>query len=349
MGSRQLSLFEFWPDKLFYAPVALYWAWLACRHGGLATLTAANPRIFTGGLVGESKSAVLALAGLKARAAIAPWGLFQAGPHGVGHALSAMQRAGLRFPVVVKPDVGCNGVGVRRVDNEAALAHVVGQFRPGVKLMVQKLLTEPLEAGVFYVRSPGAARGRITSLTYKETPFVVGDGQRTLRELVMADPRMGLLPHLYLPRWGSQADEILPKGVKKTLVFAGNHCKGAVFRDGRADITPELEKAMETILGDIPDFHFGRVDLKAPSVAALRRGEGLQLIEINGVGSEAIHIWDKNTTLREAYKAQFWHYRQAFLIGRQNRKAGWKSAGAFKMLWAWLHQKRLSAHYPPND
>lgn len=133
------------------------------------------------------------------------------------------------------------------------------------------------------------------------------------------------------------------------LVFTGNHCKGSIFLDGRDDVTGALTSRLDTILHDIPEFHFGRVDVKADSAEALRRGEGFQIIEINGVGSEATHIWDRRTTLREAYRAQFYHYRQAFRIGAENRRRGWKTCGALTMLRYWRKQKRMLASYPMND
>ncbi len=48
---------------------------------------------------------------------------------------------------------------------------------------------------------------------------------------------------------------------------------------------------------------------------------------MNGAGSEATHIWDARCTLREAYAAQFAHYRAAWEIGRANRAAGHARAG----------------------
>ena len=44
---------------LFYAPVGLWTALLALRYGGYRTLTAANPGIPDGGVVGESKFLIL--------------------------------------------------------------------------------------------------------------------------------------------------------------------------------------------------------------------------------------------------------------------------------------------------
>ncbi len=50
---------EFWPAWLFYPPVALYCVWLAIKYRGLTLPTAANPGIFAGGIVGESKASIL--------------------------------------------------------------------------------------------------------------------------------------------------------------------------------------------------------------------------------------------------------------------------------------------------
>ena len=50
---------EFWPMWLFYLPVAVWTAWLAIRHRGYRTITAANPGMPDGGVVGESKFAIL--------------------------------------------------------------------------------------------------------------------------------------------------------------------------------------------------------------------------------------------------------------------------------------------------
>ena len=69
----------------------------------------------TGGLCGESKSEILELAGLRRHGAwIAPWATFHAGSEDDP---AAVARAAAQFgwPVVVKPDVGCNGTGVRLV------------------------------------------------------------------------------------------------------------------------------------------------------------------------------------------------------------------------------------------
>ena len=121
-----VSFFEFWPGWLFYAPVVLYWVLKSIRYGSATLPSLANPHIAAGGICGESKNEILDLAGPKAR----PWVADYAAVSTLGHAdgpdlpvaLAAMARAGLQFPVVAKPDMSCNGVGVRVVHDETQLA-----------------------------------------------------------------------------------------------------------------------------------------------------------------------------------------------------------------------------------
>jgi hypothetical protein len=343
-----VSHFEFWPDWAFYAPIVAQWIWLGLRYGAVSLPTAANPRIELGGLCGESKSAILDLVQGAARARLAPYVVVPPGSAPAA-AERAMTAAGLEWPVIAKPDIGCNGTGVRLLRDGADLAAYLAAFPADAGLMLQHFVREEGEAGVFYVRRPGESRGRITSLTLKQPPVVIGDGRRTLADLVRADPRAGRIPHMYLPRLGARAARVPAAGERVQLVMVGNHCKGAIFHDGRAQITPALTEAIEAIARAMPDFHFGRLDVRFGSLAALRRGEGFTVIEINGVGSEATHVWDARTRLRDAWADQFFHYRTAFEIGRALRAAGHRPAGLAAMWRNWRRQKRLMASYPAHD
>jgi len=348
-----LSLFEFWPGSVFYTPIVLYWIALGLRYGDFSIPSAANPRVETGGLCGESKSGILDLAGPVANQWIAPY---------ITHMLrkgrrdddalaivTAMKGKNIGFPVVIKPDIGCNGTGVKLVRSEADLLPVLKQFPSAVRILAQALAEGPVEAGLFYIREPGSSSGRITSITYKESPVLEGNGVATIRELISRDTRTNLLPDIYLPRLEGRLEEVPALGEPVQLVFTGNHCKGSIFRNGCKDATPALTRRLDEIIGDVSEFHFGRIDVKAASIDALRRGEDFEIIELNGVGSEATHIWDSRTTLWEAYRAQFYHYREAFRIGALNRARGWKTCGAYTMLRYWRKQRRLLALYPLND
>ena len=77
---------------------------------------------------------------------------------------------------------------------------ISARFRAARPWFCSTTSPDPNEAGIFYVRHPDEAVGRITSLTIKQPPVVVGDGRSTLRALILADERARLVPHLYLDR-----------------------------------------------------------------------------------------------------------------------------------------------------
>ena len=197
---RATSFFEFWLIWLMYIPVAIQWLFLAVRYQSLSLPLIANPGIPLSGMVGVSKSAVFDLAGDYARQWILPWILFEVEDQSLQQqcqkAKQALTAADLEYPVVGKPNMGCRGVGVRLLNNDAQLQDYLQGFPAGGWVQFQKLRQWDAEAGVFYVRDPEKAQGEVTSLTLKYTPFVVGDGERQSGELFAQDPRAGELLHL---------------------------------------------------------------------------------------------------------------------------------------------------------
>jgi hypothetical protein len=131
MRGSPLSYFEFWPGWLFYTPVVIHWLMLGVRYGDFSLPTAANPRITTGGLCGESKLSILSQIGPAARDLVAPACGVPARPDGAAAAEAAMVEAGLQYPVVAKPDIGCNGTGVRLIRDRSAMTRYFQAFPPG--------------------------------------------------------------------------------------------------------------------------------------------------------------------------------------------------------------------------
>ena len=348
-----VSFFEFWPGWLFYAPIVAQWVGLALRYRSASLPTAANPRIVSGGLCGESKLSILDQITGPARDWLARYTSLRTDPArpeaDPAAAAAAMAAADLTFPLVAKPDIGCNGAGVRLIDDAPALARYLAAFPRGEVVVLQEFIPFEGEAGLFYIRHPDAPVGRITSVTLKYPPVVVGDGRSTLRQLILADPRAGRLAEIYLPRLAPRLNEVPRQGETVRLVFVGNHCKGSIFRDGTDHVTPALTEAMEQLARALPEFHFGRVDLRFASPAALARGEGFRVIEINGTGSEATHVWDPRTRLLDAWRAQFFHYGEAWRIGAANRARGHRPTGIVALWRLWRRQTRLMAAYPAND
>lgn len=349
-----LSFFEFWPSYLFYAPVGLLWAYLAAKYRSTTLATIANPLFPMGGLMGESKADVIDTMHGEARSLVAPF-VTQIRSHtddvelDLQRAKSALAKAGLYYPVVAKPDLGMRGVGVRPVRNDDDLRTYLADFPAGNKLLLQQLIPHDGEAGVFYVRLPGEETGQIISLTLKYFPHVTGDGRSTLEELIHQDRRAGRVPHLYLERHKDVLETVLPAGKPFRLAFAGSHSRGTIFKNGNELITSAMTQAFDRIAKQIPEFYFGRFDVRFENIEDLQAGEGFSIIEVNGAGGEATHIWDSRTKLIDAYRSLFRQHSLLFEVGARNRKRGFNPASPVALLKAIFKESRLSGTYPSTQ
>ncbi len=317
---RRLVRWEFWPVWLFHLPVVLHWLWLGLRHRSLTLFTAANPGIATGGFVLESKSEILAAFGADPRIArfrLLPVALSPA--ERLAAAEAFLVEEGLSFPAVLKPDIGLRGKGVEIVRDREALAALLA--RVGEDTIVQEYVVGE-EFGVFYARFPESPEGRILSVNGKVFPAIAGDGRRTLEELILADDRAVCQARLHLDRHAGELGRVLEPGETLQLVEVGNHCRGTMFTDCRASATPALRAELDDLSRLHPGFFFGRYDLRAPSRAALERGEGLRILELNGVAAEVAHVYQPGSSLVAAYLAFFEQWRLAYAIGRETVRLG---------------------------
>jgi hypothetical protein len=126
--------------------------------------------------------------------------------------------------------------------------------------------------------------------------------------------------------------QIPAKGEEILLVEVGTHALGAVFLDGIEILTPELEMAIDKISKNFKGFYFGRYDIRTPSIADFKRGKNFKIVELNGVTSEATHIYSPGNSLWYAYKVLMRQWRIAFEIGAANRKRGIPPATNKQML-----------------
>jgi len=351
-----LSFFEFWPMWAFYPPVMLHAAWLMLRYRGVLLPSVANPSFPGGGFYGESKADILALAVKHVPEWVAPFVRVErpeAAWPGLDvetdAALALLPDAGLALPVVAKPDLGCRGAGVKLVRSRADLMAYLQAFPRGATLVLQQLVPFEGEAGIFYCRRPGQARGRIISVTLKYFPYVTGDGQRTLRELILADPRAGQLSHLYFKRHTARLDKVPAAGQSIRLAFAGSHSRGAIFRNGTHLVTPEMEAAFDDISQRLPEFHFGRFDVRFERFADVQRGRGFTIVEVNGAGAESTHIWDRGMGLLQAWRDLMRQYCWLFEIGAANRARGFAPMTLAEFMRGYRREKFLTPQYPATD
>lgn len=311
---------EFWPAWAAYLPLIPYLLHLAVKHRSLTVFTAANPGIVDGGFAGESKIAILDQLdpSFVARYALIP-------SHLMDYARVNRARQFLTsFPVVLKPDVGERGNGVCIAKTQAQLEGYLREVSGDV--IIQEYIPGG-EYGVFVVND------KISSITRKILPSVIGDGVRTLEELIYADDRAVCMADAYI----KEGNNIPTAGQRVQLVELGSHCKGAVFLDGRLLLTPQLEQAIERLSRSFKGFHYGRFDLRSPSPEHFQQGM-FRVLELNGVTSEPTHVYDPAVSIWEAYRTMAAHWRMAFEIGSANQAAGHKATPALELFRkAWMH------------
>lgn len=337
-----------------YLPVILAWPWWALRYRSLMLPFIANPTVFLAGMVGGSKAEVMGQAQGEFKAAILPWlaWVMSDRPLHVQVAQVIEQAAArqIHLPFVCKPDTGCRGAGVKLIKSTEQLAAALAHYSEGHTVIIQRLADYTSEVGVFFVRdNPQSATGRIVSLTFKQTPQVIGDGLQTLAQLVSNDARMSALLHLYQSRNQARWAEVIPSGESVPLLFSASHCRGAVFVDAREHITDALTATVNRWMAEFPEFNYGRMDVKYADLASLQAGRHLQIVEINGASSESIHIWDKNANFFEAIKTLLWQYRTLFQLGARERKKGTRTPSLRTLIHAWRHERVLTRQYPQTD
>jgi hypothetical protein len=342
---RRIIRWEFWPAWAFYPPVAIYLLYLGVKHKNLTLFTAANPAIPDAGFIGESKYEILQA--LEGSSAVPKSILLQTAPLDERTAAieSFMRRERLTFPIVLKPDAGQRGSGV----SIARCSRDMRQYLAAAAypIIVQEYVSG-LEFGIFYYRMPTEKSGHIFSITEKKMPTVVGDGARTLEELILADDRAVCLADLCCKQNPAQLKTVLAAGERVQLVELGTHCRGAIFLDGSYALTPALETVIDGIARTFDGFYFGRFDIRVPSLEDLKAGRNLRILELNGVTSEATNIYDPQNSLLHAYKALFRQWRIAFQIGQCNRNRGAQTTSLPKLYREALKYKRSSKGHLGN-
>ncbi len=310
----RLLNWEYWPAKIANLPVIAFWLYFSAKARHLFFFSAANPAIETGGILGESKINILN----QLPAELKPRTLFLAAGTPPESVLQAMKNQNLSFPVILKPNVGERGRGVEKISDQQALEAYL-RLRQ-VDLLVQAFVEGPEEFSVLYHRFPGEQTGRISSLCHKVPLHVVGDGNRTVEALVMDSPRARFQWKAHSSEW--PLNRVPLAGETVLLCPIGNHARGAKFLNANEHIDEQLVRVFDKISQGLHGIYVARFDLKAGSLESLKAGEGISIVEINGVGGEPAHIYDPGYPVRMAYRDLFQHWRTIYEVALEANRLG---------------------------
>ena len=319
----KFSHFEYWNWISFYIPLIPLWLELARRAKCLTYFTVVNPAVAGGGFLYEDKWNVLELLPPE----LVPMSHFQL----CGTAILHKPKV---FPIIVKPVQGQRGRGVTKIFSlEELLAY---HKNAPEDYIIQEYVDSTYEYAVFYSRIPGEKEGIVSSITQKVFMKVTGDGCSSIEELMSKDYRFmqqveRLSKHLDLK-------VIPPNGTEVLLEPIGNHCRGTTFIDARHLINADVQRTFNTIMNQVPNFYYGRFDLRADSPESLETGRGLHLLELNGVTGDVAHIFHPGYSLFQAYKDVWWHWKRMAKIAKKNIENG-HEALPVKKVWKDIKSK----------
>lgn len=236
--------------------------------------------------------------------------------------LQQLKTKGIAYPLIAKPDVGERGFLVEKIKSEKQLNSYFKKIK--ADFLIQEFIDKPLELSVLYYRMPDEAKGKITSVCIKKTLSVKGDGILNVEQLMEKYPRA----KLQLERFKKDFPELLKTiPLKNELIELepiGNHSRGTTFLNGNHHISAELETAFDTIGMRMSDIFYGRFDLKCDSIESAKKGEGIRVMEFNGIASEPAHIYDPSCSIWQAFVDIFRHLDIIYNISKVQMKKGVK-------------------------
>jgi hypothetical protein len=313
---QKITNWEQWPFKLLYFPISFVWLSYIIRSWSVWFFTPSNPKLTFGGMEGEPKKEMYDLL---------PRHLFPATfnvqPGEDFHLIEQkLVEHNITFPLIVKPEVGGQGILFRKLDD-------VDQFRQyhskvPVEYIVQEMITYPMEVSVFHIRHPQQQTGIVTGFLHKIPLRVVGDGVKTLRELMLEHPKAVTRMEELQVTHSRNFDRVLAQGEKYMLSYAANHNRGAQFINLHEFIDARLVRVFDEISHHVNDFFYGRYDVMCTSIEDLKSGKNFSILEYNGCGAEPNHFYDTGYTLIGAYKEILKHWKLLYDISRYNRKQG---------------------------
>ena len=344
-----LGRLESLPKWLNLVPIVAQWIWLSIRYASVTLPSCANPSIISGGMVGEGKMEYFSSMGELALGVTAKTtSVLLDANRSTDSVRAEMRRTALGFPIILKPDRGWCGFGVRLVRNDSELESYLSEFPAGERLVVQEFLPWAGEAGIFYMREPSEKRGAVIGMLLRHYPRVCGDGRSTIAQLIARDPRLKRVGRGGL---GTYCDQTLvpAKGEVVRLSIVSSTRVGGLYLDATEWVTDELRSAIDAIACDMTEFHAGRFDVKFDDWEELRHGRGFKIIEVNGAGSEAVHAWDPSHSLSQAYRIIFAKQRRLFALSAAMRRCGHRPIGLFKLARLHFQQQALIKRYPLSN
>lgn len=309
---KKIFTYPGFPIWFFHLPIVPYYLYCSLRRFSLAFFTNTNPSIHTGGFVNDAKTDYIKTIDKN----LIPKHIYIQ-QLSIEKIKEELINNNISYPLILKPNKGERGKGVIKINNENELVNIL-QKKPS-DFILQEFINYPLEFGVLYYKFPITGEEGITSITLKEIPNIQGNGIHTIKELI--EKKYGNLNFENIKNINTNS--ILNKQEILSLEYIAHRNRQCIFKNYNHVNCPELLTTFSNISKQIEGFYFGRYDIKANSIEDLISGKNIKILEVNGVGSQPIHIFDPEYPFIKTYLDLNHHWRLIYKISLQNQKRGY--------------------------
>lgn len=323
----RLFNWQYWPWPVVYTPLLVQYFYHSLRFPGAGFPALINrPFMELGGIFEESKLSVYHHIPKEWTPKTVALPLL----HDRDSLIGFLDHHQLSLPLIVKPDRGMRGKGVRfhaSIDSLLIHCRSLSTEHPHI---VQPYINLPEEIGIFVIK--GDEGWHITSLMQRELPQVVGNGSSSIEELIRQKDHLFL--QLERIRVHTQVDLArVPQSLEKVVLDCiGNHRLGTRFIDRAELITPELKMAMQRICDLLNGFEYGRLDIRFQHWEGFTQLRDFSIIEVNGANSEPGHIYHDGFRLLAAWKVLLRHHKIIFHKAKKAQKNGQSAPNLLRSL-----------------
>ncbi|MCI5071893.1 hypothetical protein MRY82_02975 [bacterium] len=306
---------EFWPSLWMYGMMLPYFIYLTIKYRGISYFLYCNPAICNSGIVGESKNDLdKILQAIPKKFLLAQCMIEKNKNYQLSEIIGLMREHDIGFPCYVKPVVGHRGLMVKKINTKEELK----QYKDNstFSFLIQEMSTAKQEMGLYFMKNKNSFD--IFSITDKQFPYVIGDGKKQLKQLVMQDSYLKLFAPNYFKKHWKKWNRVLDDKEKFFLTEEGNHNQGCIFKNGAHYNNKKLKNILNTILNNVEGINIGRFDLKYNLKANEIDEESIKIIELNGGSAEPTHIYDKDTSFYEMFSSLCQQYNYMSRVGKEN-------------------------------
>lgn len=325
----KLTNYEYWPMWAFYLPLLPYFLYRGIVRGNVFHFTNVNHNLDAfRGLFFDSKKVIddKIPQAYRPKSSIVDPGNY-----------SQDDFKNWEAPLIIKPDKGERGRGVKFLWDKNNLTNTIKQYNENV--LVQEYCDYPMEFGVFIALNPVNLKYEILSLTRKHYFEVEGDGKSSIRELVLESER-GKVFFKELKEISRYDFNTVPlAGQRLVLHTQGNHCKGTRFENANHLINSAMTRIFSQFLKGLDGFEYGRFDVKCKSTEDLETFSNFKVIEFNGIAAEPTIVYDSSVGYLNSLKIFISHWKRLEKLSKFNKSRNYKPIHTGKLL------RKILGHY----